>query len=139
MWVNKQLFEMIVNDNKRMQLDNQKLQVECAVASNTTSNLRAQKAKDDLSIDWLRHRVNALEKQNAVLLQKATGVAMPVPEIVSTRPGSLSVPPADFDHMPDFEDVGDEAAKRLGISHDEHGNISFGMPQGRTVMESAVR
>lgn len=85
--------------------------------------LREQKIKDDLNMDWFRHRVNALEKQNAVLMQKAAGIAMPVAEIVSTRPGTMTVP--DFQHLPSFEDVGDDEAKRLGVEHDTDGTLVY--------------
>lgn len=122
MWVNKQLFDMIVADNKAQQLDLHKLNAECAVSASRVQGLREQKSKDDITIDWMRHRINALEKTNAVLLQKAAGVFVPVPEIVPTRPGTITEP-ADFSHMPSFADVGDEEAKRLGVAVDDLGFI----------------
>jgi hypothetical protein len=123
MWVNKVLFDTILADNKA-QADR------IAAVWNTCHALQAkhdaalaQKAKDDISIDWMRHRVNALEKQNAILMQKAAGILLPVPEIVPSRPGSMTVP--DFAHLPSFEDVGDEEAKRLGVSTDDFGFLQF--------------
>lgn len=86
--------------------------------------LKAQKAKDDLHIDWLRHRVNALEKQNAQLLMKVTGVPFAIPEIVANRPGTMTLPP-EFDTMPSFEDVGDVEADRLGLALDENGQLLY--------------
>jgi hypothetical protein len=122
MWVNKILFETILVDNKAASVSLSERWGELRASEAQRAMLREQKAKDDMTIDWMRHRVNALEKQNAILLQKAAGVIMPVPEIVPTRPGSMSVP--DFNYMPSFEDVGDEVAKQLGIRHDGEGKLA---------------
>jgi len=124
MWVNRQLFDMIVKDNGRQQAGLVNAAAANAAIATSLIELRAQKAKDDLSLDWLRHRVNALEKQNAILMHKATGLAMPVPEIVPTRPGTIT-PPLEFDTMPSFEDCGPVEAARLGISHDEAGQLVY--------------
>lgn len=131
MWINRQMFEVILADNKDQQ---EMILFERTGASRMSAavqELRTQKAKDDLSLDWYRHRVNALEKQNAVLMMKATGLAMPVPEIVPTRPGSISFigenpgNGIDFDTMPSFEDVGDTEAARLGIGHSPAGDVTY--------------
>jgi hypothetical protein len=124
MWVNKQMFDMIVADNKRQQDELTRVHQNLAGFQQLAKDLYAQKAKDDLSIDWMRHRVNALEKQNAVLMNKAAGILLPVPEIVPTRPGTMSDIP-DFDTMPSFEDVGDTEAQRLKVKHDEDGNVLY--------------
>ena len=123
MWVNRQLFDMIVADNKKLQDEVTFERIGSSRMSASTVELRSQKAKDDITIDWLRHRVNALEKQNAVLLNKAAGIFVPVPEIVPTRPGTMSELPADLNlnHLQSFDDVGDDEARRLKIEHDELG------------------
>lgn len=123
MWVNKILFDTLLEDNKRQQEELAKRREEVAHAIGELSSLRTQKAKDDISIDWMRHRINALEKERTVLLAKAAGVHLPTPEIVPTRPGSMTVP--DFATMPSFEDVGDVEAARLGIRHDDAGYAEF--------------
>lgn len=124
MWVTKSLFDMIVADNKAQaerlgQVWNTcySLQAKYDVVSN-------QKSKDDVTIDWMRHRINALEKQNAILMGKAAGIHFPVPEIVPSRPGTMT-PPPDYDTMPSFEDLGDSEATRLGVAHDADGNVVF--------------
>jgi len=99
-----------------------------AIADAKVQLLREQKAKDDITIDWMRHRVNALEKEKAALLV-SKGVNISVPEIVPTRPGTISAPPAGFDHLPSFEDVGDEQAAQFGLSHDDAGRLVLGMPE----------
>lgn len=130
MWVNALLFQQVLDDNKAQQSE---ITAKTAYTFSQAAYLEAarlQKAKDDLSLDWMRHRVNALEKQNAVLMMKATGVAMPIPEIVPTRPGSISfigdAVDSPFDTMPSFEDVGDSEALRLGIKHSEDGAVEYG-------------
>ena|SRR5579859_7273871 len=125
MWVSKQFFQMILDDNKRLQDAVEFEKIGASRMSASTNELRTQKAKDDITIDWMRHRINALEKQNAILMQKAAGIAMPVPEIVPTRPGTLSGMPLDFSHLPSFEDVGDEQAAKLGVIHDEEGQLVY--------------
>ncbi len=122
MWVNKDLFQTILNDNKQQADDLAHGRAEMQRAVISVSLLREQKAKDDITIDWLRHRVNALEKQNSVLVQKVAGVSFPVPEIVPTRPGTIS---PGFDTLPSFEDVGDSEAARLGIGHLDDGTVTF--------------
>lgn len=122
MWVGKQFFNMILADNKRQQLEVIDTRTSNADLTARIIETRSQKAKDDITIDWMRHRINALEKQNAILMQSAAGIAFPVPEIVPTRPGSMS---PDYTEMPSFEDVGDAEAARLGISVDEAGNVQY--------------
>lgn len=124
MWINHTLFQMIVDDSKRQQeLLGTVRCYNVDLASESTA-LRTQKAKDDVTIDWLRHRVNALEKQNSILVMKTSGVVFPVPEIVPTRPGTMSELPG-FDTMPSFEDVGPAEAQRLGIVHETDGSVTY--------------
>lgn len=123
MWINKKYFNQIVADYARVQQAYADIRSDNVGLMASRHELNTQKAKDDLTIDWMRHRINALEKQNAILMQKVAGVAMPVPEIVASRPGTMSAP--DFSHLPSFEDVGDSEAIRLGIGHDSNGFVEF--------------
>lgn len=125
MWVNKELFQRILDDNKQQQITIRDLIAELAMAESNTASRREQKAKDDITIDWMRHRVNALEKLNALMLGKVAGIHVPIPEIVPTRPGSVSVLQDDLSYSPSFEDVGDSEAQRLGIIHDQMGTVAY--------------
>lgn len=130
MWVNKVLFQQLLDDNRTQQKEVLFERTGASRMSATVQQLHIQKAKDDLSLDWMRHRVNALEKQNAVLMMKATGMAMPIPEIVPTRPGTITmigegVDGPNFDMMPSFEDSGDAEAERLGITHTADGAVVY--------------
>lgn len=124
MWINRDLFDSVMHDHAVVRDENVALHVCSAVTDAQLALAKEQKAKDDLHIDWLRHRVNALEKQNIQLLGKVTGIAFPVPEIVMSRAGAMTLPP-DFDTMPSFEDVGDSEAARLGLSLDENGQLLY--------------
>lgn len=121
MWIHREQFQHLYDDWARLQRGREELAAELGKLAGAAAALREQKIRDDLSLDWMRHRVNALEKQHAVLMQKVAGVAMPVPEIVPTLPGTS----LGFDTMPSFEDVGDDEATRLGVEHDEEGNVVY--------------
>ena len=123
MWVNRELFDRTLLDSRNKMNEIAVLNHDLVVANTTVLEVRTQKAKDDITIDWMRHQVNALSKQNALLIAKAAGIHVPVPEIVPTRPGSMTVP--DFSSMPSFEDVGDDEATRLGLAHSLDGELVF--------------
>lgn len=116
MWVNKHLFQVILDDNKHMTERVEHAERVMGEMFGGQHALQEQKAKDDVTIDWMRHRINALEKERSILLMRAAGIALPVPEIVPTMPRSTA---PGFDALPSFEDVGDGEAARLGLSNDE--------------------
>ena len=122
MWVNKQLFDTILTDNKTQAERLSAVWNTCHVLQTKYDEAAAQKIRDASMLDWLRHRVNALEKQNAIMLAKISGVHFPVSEIVPSKPHTLE---AAFDHLPSFEDVGDGEVARLGLDHDEYGALKF--------------
>lgn len=124
MWLNQRLFDVIIGDSKATTERLVAVWNTCHVLQTKFDDASAQKAKDDVTIDWLRHRVNALEKQNSILVMKTSGVVFPVPEIVPTRPGTMSELPG-FDTMPSFEDVGPAEAQRLGIVHGPDGSVEY--------------
>ena len=125
MWVNRALFDMIVADNKDQQESIKDSRVAEASISGSYMKVVEQKAKDDLTIDWMRHRINALERANSILMNKVSGVSMPVPEIVASRPGTMSPIPESMTHMPSFEDVGEAESERLGIFHNAEGELDY--------------
>lgn len=119
MFIHKRLFEHILADNKEQQLSLDIAHIGLAKATAETQILREQKVKDDLQLDWLRHRVNALEKERQILLQRVAGIVVPVPEL-SVTPNVVSTPAYE---IPSFDDMGDDAAKQAGIFHDDSGEI----------------
>jgi hypothetical protein len=123
MWVNRKFFEGILETcRQHEERSNQDRGLIGGYQAREILQI-TQKAKDDITIDWMRHRINSLEKMNALFMQKIAGIALPVPEIVPTRPGSMTIP--DFSAMPSFEDIGDAEARALGIQHDEAGELMF--------------
>lgn len=123
MWISKRFFDKLLAETYAQSDKLTNWQNTCHVLQTKHDDALAQKSKDDVTIDWMRHRINALEKQNALMLAKLAGIQVPVPEIVPTRPGTIAEVP--FAHMPSFEDMGDAEAKRLGVTHQDDGTLAF--------------
>ena len=70
--------------------------------------LKAENATLKINFDWLRMKVNQLERERAQLIEKAYNITLPAPEL--TRHVAADVPDAFS-----FEDIGDDLAKRLGM------------------------
>lgn len=85
--------------------------------------------------EWLRVRVNQLERERALLLQRALALPMEAPELLREEPARPIAPPTTHDlvranglpHLAgiDFDDLGDELAQSLGIDHDSEGRIRY--------------
>ena len=95
------------------------------VAKESVDDLREQlaaiKAERDLlkdqlrvaqvNLDWLRLNYNTLQMERAQLLQTAHGISVPVPQIQRKMEFDPAFDPNNFG----FDDLGDEAAKKLGL------------------------
>ena len=78
-----------------------------------------------VNLDWFRFRLAQLEKERAQLMFLHTGVKLEVPEVVTQKENE---PVSTLDilrGLPDFEDVGDEEAGRLGIRWDDEGKVAY--------------
>ena len=95
-----------------------------AELTGTNAGLRAQLASAQTTVDWLRTRVNQLEKERAVLLREVTHLNIPIPEIATPGPVMSTAVPASL-QMPNFEDIGDDAASKLGITHNDAGELEY--------------
>ena len=84
----------------------------------------AENARLKADVDWLRTRVNQLEKERAILLREVSHLDVPIPSIEPVRSVMTSPLPAGF-QLPSFEDVGDEEADRLGVAHDDEGRAVY--------------
>lgn len=73
--------------------------------------LRTQLVVAQTHFDWLRTRVNVLEAERVVLLDKAAGIKLAAPEFLRT-----SNPNPITEQNFSFEDLGDEAAKKFGLA-----------------------
>lgn len=136
MWINQELFKRVLDENKATS-------DRAATVWNTCHTLQAQKdlladqnAKQEVTIDWMRHRINALEKERAILLKEVTHLSYPVPEIALSQSAgpvksgvfanvktSNTLP--GFDSLPSFEDIGDDLATAQGITHKEDGTLEY--------------
>jgi len=87
------------------------LQADLAVARAERDLLKQEMISIKVNADWFRVKVNDLEAQNKQLLQKAYNITVPVPEIVRDTRMTESLPHS----FSPFEDMGDEAARTLGL------------------------
>ncbi len=106
---------------------------EALVAAQTEARvLSEQNAVLKTNLDHMRVRVNQLEKERAQLMYAATGTKIAAPEFVMT-PGytdsgnAWGGGPMNLADFPAIEDIGDEAAKTLGIGWDKEGKLTYGM------------
>jgi hypothetical protein len=115
------------------------------IARETTSQLQARLAAMQATQDWLTLHVNRLENERRILTEARLGLVFPAPEI-SRSPERASPSSAEtaegaearlsgdvirgvpHDALPlvqlmaaSLEDVGDDQAAELGVSHDSHG------------------
>lgn len=93
--------------------------------------LKAEAVRDSLAThnralettcDWFRVRITQLEHERALLIQHYMGVNIPVPSIerVPDKPKESPYHP-----VPHFNDIGDAEAKRLGITWNPDGSVSY--------------
>lgn len=75
------------------------------------------------TLDWLRVRVTQLEMERAQLLFNYTGVRVPTPAITRAEEH-----PDPNIALPNFDDVGDEEAARLGIGWNPDGTVRYDSP-----------
>ena len=113
MWVNKQAFNEMWGRNIAL------------IAAQDA--LVRQNAALETSIDWFRVRISQLEHERAVMLKKYLDIDVPVQVVERQREASS----LNAYHMTaDFNDMGDAAAKSLGIGWDaDTGIVTYGLPE----------
>jgi hypothetical protein len=95
--------------------------------------LQRQAVEHKTLADWLRVRVNQLERERAQLLQRALSIPIEAPELLREEPARPLPSPGDLlraNGVPalgnlDFDDIGDDLAQSLGIDHDSEGRIRY--------------
>lgn len=108
------------------------------VKAATFIELNRQLAAAQATADWMRVRVNQLERKNAMLESKLGLPPTDVPEIVSATSPTLNAPQIRPGQLPDsptlqdlfagninLEDMGDEAAEKVGASWDDNGQVIY--------------
>ena len=132
MWINRQTFDDL---HKQLYITHGRNQT---LEHNYTALMT--------TLDWLRVRVTQLEMERAQMLYNYTGVKVPTP-IIDRKPealgseewrGASALPPRKQAQgpegavagLPNFEDVGDAEAARLGIDWNPDGTLRYGVPSG---------
>jgi len=100
----------------------QKIRTERDYAASKAATLSEQNKVLQVTLDWLRVRQTQVEHERAQLLFNYTGVKVNVPVIEHERP---SVEGHPLNAVPNFEDMGDEEAARLGIGWAPDGTIRY--------------
>lgn len=74
------------------------------------------------NLDFMRVRLNQLEQERAILIERMFGVKVPVPQIEKARDPFEKNP---FNEVFSFNGLDDNAAAALGISHDNEGKLVY--------------
>ena len=91
-------------------------------ATQEAHTLAVQNQALQTTMDWLRMRVNQLEMERAQMLLLYTGVKIPTPTIHSAAETDVQSMMAN---KSPFEDVGDDVAKKLGLSWNPDGTLLY--------------
>lgn len=105
MWISRRAFDT--------------LNAERITAAAEARVLADQNAAYKITMDWMRHRLHQVEQERAHLLKTYMGVAVQVPSFVKPEPDPDDV----LGGANIFQDIGHEAAERLGIKWDEVGVV----------------
>ena len=88
------------------------LREELAAVRAERDTLKLQAAVDRTHTDWMRTKLNQLELERAALIERAYNIKLPaVPELIRT-PHAMPDPNS---FTMNFDDVGDELARQLGL------------------------
>lgn len=87
------------------------LRTELATLKVERDVLKDQLRGAQINSDWLRMQVNSLQMERAGLMEKAYNIRVPIPELARTTSLQSPISIEDFS----FTDIGDEAARKLGL------------------------
>lgn len=99
------------------------LNKQVASAEGRAAAIEQQNVLLQSQIGWFTLRITQLEKERAQLLFQYTGVKVEYPRIETE---DKSTPFDPMRQMPDFNDMGDDLAKEMGISWDGEGRVVYG-------------
>ncbi len=108
MWIRRDAYEALIADRTR-----------AAVLTEQFVTYRTQTA-------FLIARINQLEKERAIMVRHITKLEIPVPELtaVAATPAHADILAALGGSM--FDDMGDDAARREGVTWDAAGAVQYG-------------
>jgi hypothetical protein len=111
MWISKQTYQDV---------QDRLTQAHATVVAETGANKALKE-----SLNWLMLRVTQLEKERAVFVDRLFGVRISVPEISSAEVVRDPFENHPLNDLNSFGDVGNDAAKKLGIDWDEEGKLVY--------------
>lgn len=76
-------------------------------------------------VGFLCARVNQLEAERALLFKHVTNIDIPMPQIAAAVPDPRGAAEAVGAATSLFEDMGDDAAKRLGVEWKNDGSVEY--------------
>ena len=109
MWISRELFIGLVEKESK--------------ARGELAALQTRFAAQDSMVDWFRIRLTQLEKERAQMILTYTGVAIASP-VFAKEPEKPAIDQV-LGEVATFDDVGDEVAARLGISHNPDGTLNY--------------
>ncbi len=87
------------------------------------AELREAKARAEAGADWLRTRVNQVEREAAALRADATGKPQVVPRV--DRVANPNVVDDYREAVLEYDDMGDTRARALGVDWDADGRVKY--------------
>ena len=108
MWIRRKTYD----DLMRMALE----------ANGAKEALERQVVTQNVTRDWMIHRLTQLEHERAALIYRYMGVKLTVPELTPETP--VTEPSNIGSDLPSFNDVGDEEAAKLGLGWDNEGRVT---------------
>ena len=109
MWIDRGLFVSLIQKE--------------SAAKAELSTFLSRFAAQDAMVDWFRIRLTQLEKERAQMILTYTGVAIASP-VFAKEPEKPAIDQV-LGEVATFDDVGDEVAARLGISHNPDGTLNY--------------
>lgn len=87
------------------------------------TGLRSHNAALKTTMDWQMVRLTQLEHERAILIETYMGIKSAIPTVVKDMPSATSQ--EIMQELPTFEDMGDEAAERAGVTWNELGEVVY--------------
>lgn len=89
-----------------------------------------QLKQQETTLAWFMHRLTQVEQERSKLIFNFTGVKVEAPTYEPADPekdGASMIQRNPLNALPNFNDVGDEEARRLGIDWNPDGTLAYGV------------
>ena len=105
--------------------------VEDAIQLRVERDIAIQQVKQqETTLAWFMHRLTQVERERSQLIHNYTGVKVEAPVYEPSDPerdGSAMIQKNPLNALPNFNDVGDLEAARLGIDWNSEGELLYGV------------